>query len=57
MQFHPEVASPICKLPSEANFKKLGQLIQISTKVKGMPTVALNSLAGGEWPEFVWLGA
>ena len=27
----------------------------VSTKVKGMPKVALNSLAGGEWPEFVWL--
>ena len=27
----------------------------ISTKVKGMPTVAINSLAGGEFPEFVWL--
>ena len=27
----------------------------ISTKVKGMPRVALNSLSGGEWPEFVWL--
>ena len=27
----------------------------ISNKVKGMPHVALNSLSGGEWPEFVWL--
>ena len=27
----------------------------ISVKVKGMPNVALNSLSGGEWPEFVWL--
>ena len=27
----------------------------ISTRVKGMPRVALNSLSGGEWPEFVWL--
>ena len=27
----------------------------ISSKVKGVPHVALNSLSGGEWPEFVWL--
>lgn len=27
----------------------------ISTKVKGMPRVALNNLGGCEWPEFVWL--
>ena len=27
----------------------------VSSKVKGMPRVALNSLGGGEWPEFVWL--
>ena len=27
----------------------------VSSKIRGMPRVALNSLSGGEWPEFVWL--
>lgn len=27
-----------------------------SDKVKGMPNVPLSTLAGHEWPEFIWLG-
>ena len=27
----------------------------VASNVRGMPRVALNSLSGGEWPEFIWL--
>ena len=27
----------------------------VASNIRGMPRVALNSLSGGEWPEFIWL--